>query len=1113
MRIYTVPAKSVIPFLLLTLAAFAAFSQSNQNGSGQQTATETSSFNLAMDQILIGVLSSVIFAILVFLFAGFVRAAYTKLTTVFWRSAAWLGTQRGFERFGLRAYKRAVAARYGQVINVYVGLGDRTETLDLEQVFVPLSLFNQSQSDIDLNRRTARSILTDPDNSRLVILGDPGSGKTTLVKAIASGVSRAQWPEFRDLVPIYVRLREFTSNHIETDMMTFIENHVVNNADTGGLLENLQGSSKRRQTFQMSSQLLHRLTETERVLFILDGIDEINEGQIDDFWSKLEAFLGSAGQNRVIVTCRSQNYASLTHMARELRFAKFNEYQLGDLSDGEVERMINYRKDDFVEYGKSIADFTASIRMNEQISSLHRNPLLLTVSIGMYLQRANNKIPQNRAEFYKESLSHLLTRHDFLSQKGIARKNVFDGTDKLELLKTFALQIVLKATEDGTDFSDFDFSDIVDATSVLANERIQISQHEASEFVSEIHKNAGLIDDVGPERNTGRGRMFAFSHRSFHEFCAALALSEKTSGLETILNNAENQNWWQIAIFYAGLPIENAKKLVDELLAKSDLKPTQLALVGRTAAALALPFEELRTQVIERLEEALSADSADDASRTALLQSLIALCRESPENPAQRAKEVLQHQFSARDPELLATQVARLEPHSALQLLELFSEADDPRQQAAAVSGLARIDGPAKIPVLWRLYQSTFGKDQEGAMILRHGVAGQIENEIFNSLESADVLNSLQRTIVLSDLDKVELVDAFPFVDPSDAPNHAYLHLGYKGDGGIRSAIGLDQYDPMYGIRDDKDIGVILSKCNNTGAAFKHMCTSKKNKKMLSIWKKMSNPRMFEIKIRTHSVILYIILIYIAAFSYTLPYSLSSMSENVNQQWTIADFYSSLSYPIKDIFTSSFGMPITSSDFSRFYTPNAAEDGFQLLYQLAFESIFSIYPIALLFSLMSYMLVFIVMLKINRIGAHDSKLTFFSNYLLTLFFYLHSTFTFIDFTPYRSSMRNKPQTFTFLFFRLTRFYIDFSLSLIIISFTMASLSIISSAIFVHLDESFPFELILGILLSSHVIIVFLSGLPLFIANKTIVKFSANAFASLLRLPDADYWAGKTKSPR
>lgn len=108
--------------------------------------------------------------------------------------------------------------------------------------------------------RDPRAVLTDPAHRRLMILGSPGSGKTTLMKALDSGVSRRQWPELGSAVPVYARLRAYADAGEEADLWNWLAARLE--ADFG---------------LRHAAALLDALHRDGQLLLLLDGLDEIGE--------------------------------------------------------------------------------------------------------------------------------------------------------------------------------------------------------------------------------------------------------------------------------------------------------------------------------------------------------------------------------------------------------------------------------------------------------------------------------------------------------------------------------------------------------------------------------------------------------------------------------------------------------------------------------------------------------------------------------------------------------------------------------------------------------------------------------------------------------------------
>lgn len=129
---------------------------------------------------LVVVIATVVSAVVIWL----AKRIWDLLSRSLTRLVLRLGTVKGLRRFAVAAYLRRVREEYGTVNNIYL---EREDRLDLKQVFVPLRLYGRDTDGplVGAAIRDTRPVLTDPGNRRLMILGTPGSGKTTLMKALA----------------------------------------------------------------------------------------------------------------------------------------------------------------------------------------------------------------------------------------------------------------------------------------------------------------------------------------------------------------------------------------------------------------------------------------------------------------------------------------------------------------------------------------------------------------------------------------------------------------------------------------------------------------------------------------------------------------------------------------------------------------------------------------------------------------------------------------------------------------------------------------------------------------------------------------------------------------
>jgi hypothetical protein len=246
----------------------------------------------------------------------------------------------------LRSYRKHVRRSWLTKIENPVG-----PELDvpLQHAFAPLKLISSSsQETVDLFTHIAA-------NHRCVLLGGPGTGKTTLMKRLVTGVVNSQASETLDtLIPVFVVLRKLAAKQQsvrDAIVSTFADFH-------------FPGADK-----FVDSALAHG-----KMLVILDGLDEVGinrefvAGQIITFCEGDEQ---QTQKNHVIVTCREYSYRT-----EDLRSVIKNIVR--------VEPFANHHMRVFLQgwptyKGRSALRLYGLIQSDSQIRDICRNPLLLTI--------------------------------------------------------------------------------------------------------------------------------------------------------------------------------------------------------------------------------------------------------------------------------------------------------------------------------------------------------------------------------------------------------------------------------------------------------------------------------------------------------------------------------------------------------------------------------------------------------------------------------------------------------------------------------------------------------------------------------------------------------------
>ncbi|WJS94356.1 hypothetical protein NYQ10_19930 [Flavobacterium johnsoniae] len=204
-----------------------------------------------------------------------------------------------------------------------------------------LNFFNENQ-----NTLTLLNILK--NNNKVILLGNPGLGKTVELECFANEIWNDKDNEF---VPVFRNLKNFTA-------VNTIENYI---------------------------NLMFR--RFQKVVFILDGIDEITD--IQDFTSKLENFIQKLEieerEFKILLSCRTNVYEKIVKGVYD-----FKVYYLKDLMyDQSIELLKN-----------KCGDIVDSLNLNELDVSFLKSPFQVNI-LANYVND-KKKLPTNNAELWKE---------------------------------------------------------------------------------------------------------------------------------------------------------------------------------------------------------------------------------------------------------------------------------------------------------------------------------------------------------------------------------------------------------------------------------------------------------------------------------------------------------------------------------------------------------------------------------------------------------------------------------------------------------------------------------------------------------------------------------------
>ncbi|HEY0699021.1 MAG TPA: NACHT domain-containing protein [Micromonospora sp.] len=360
----------------------------------------------------------------------------------------------------------------------------------------------------------------------LLVFGDPGGGKTTLLRYLA--LRHAQARATGDTVdsadalfPIYLRIGDFARsplrhNGISAFLPSYLRGH---ECSTPGLAD-----------------LLERRLRTGDCLVLLDGLDEITSADdrhavVDAVTNFVTAF--SRQGNRFVVTSRIAGYHAvpLPPPFEEVRLLEMDEPTIERFTDNycpTVERMEAPEKSDEVvrrDAAHAAEAIKQSLRQSPGVRRLATTPLLLTTLILVH--RARGRLPRRRMDAYVE-VTEALGR-TWRSVQGVPEAELPDdrmltawltrlgswlhehrpeGSASLwELVEVLG---PLWSRQHGTPWD----PSILEAASPLDTD----AGHGVRDFVAKVELHTGLLVERAPGR-------YGFPHLTFEEYYAGRALA------------------------------------------------------------------------------------------------------------------------------------------------------------------------------------------------------------------------------------------------------------------------------------------------------------------------------------------------------------------------------------------------------------------------------------------------------------------------------------------------------------------------------------------------------------------------------------------------------------
>ncbi|MFF2349013.1 HEAT repeat domain-containing protein [Kitasatospora sp. NPDC058115] len=372
--------------------------------------------------------------------------------------------------------------------------------------------------------RPVLQVLASEAGRRLVVLGDPGAGKSTLSKYLALALAGAleevpaELAPLTGLVPVVVELRQYAQA-----------------AWRERTIEDFLDHLHRQERMCLPRTVLEELLAGGRALVVFDGLDEIFDPEVrSETARRITAFAAAHPGVRTIVTSREYGYRPGAFTT-----TGFAQVMLQNLERDQVETFVRRwyaaaHPEDLNEAERLTQRLLGAVRDIRAVAELSGNPLLLTILAAIGLGRA---IPRERREVYAHAVEVLISRWDkdakFLTPQSPSNAEAAQALEWLNTSRRLKLlERVARRMQNGTGKPGGTYVQRDELAGIISG---YLTEHNISRPAADI-----AADHVVEHLSTRNfllahygGGIYGFVHRTFLEYLAAA----------DILRRREEEEW------------------------------------------------------------------------------------------------------------------------------------------------------------------------------------------------------------------------------------------------------------------------------------------------------------------------------------------------------------------------------------------------------------------------------------------------------------------------------------------------------------------------------------------------------------------------------------------